>query len=89
MKLNTTMPALKVHCLSSFFKKTYFYFVLAFRLMRGTLPYFQDKKLSVMAMLQQLGPPHLFITLSAAEVGLVSLIFEGCTDAIILCYGMI
>lgn len=40
----------------------------AFKLMRGTPPYFQYKKQSVMAMIRQLGPPHLFLTLSAAEV---------------------
>ena len=43
-------------------------YVSAFKLMRGTAPYFQNKKLSVMAMIRQLGPPHLFVTLSSAEV---------------------
>lgn len=40
----------------------------AFKQMRGTPPYFADKKQNVMAMLRQLGPPHIFLTLSAAEV---------------------
>jgi len=42
----------------------------AFKLMRGTAPYFQFKKLGVMAMLRQLGAPHVFLTLSCAEVNL-------------------
>jgi len=40
----------------------------AFKLMRGTAPYFQFKKHGVMAMLRQLGAPHVFMTLSCAEV---------------------
>lgn len=43
----------------------------AFKLIRGTPPYFQDKKRNVMAMLRQLGPPNIFLTLSAAEVNFV------------------
>ena len=39
-----------------------------FKLIRGTAPYLQDKRNSVMAMIRQLGPPHLFITLSSAEM---------------------
>lgn len=42
----------------------------AFKNMRGTPPYFSDKKQSVMASIRQLGPPHVFLTLSAAEVSL-------------------
>ena len=45
----------------------------AFKLIRGTAPYFQDKKRSVMAMLRQLGSPHLFITLSSAEVIIITI----------------
>lgn len=43
----------------------------AFKHIRGTPPYFQYKKQAVMSMIRQLGPPHLFLTLSAAEVRLI------------------
>ena len=40
----------------------------AFKAIRGTDPYFQHQKTKLMAMIRQLGAPHLFLTLSAAEV---------------------
>ena len=40
----------------------------AFQAVRGTDPYFEQQKLRLMAMIRQLGAPHLFLTLSAAEI---------------------
>ena len=39
----------------------------AFAAIRGTSPYFQQEKLKLLAYIRQLGPPNLFMTLSAAE----------------------
>ena len=39
----------------------------AFKTIRGTSMYFEDKKKDLMAYIRQLGPPTVFCTLSAAE----------------------
>ena len=39
----------------------------AFKTIRGTSMYFEDKKKDLMAYIRQLGPPTIFCTLSAAE----------------------
>jgi hypothetical protein len=39
-----------------------------FKTIRGTSPYFQDAKNKVLGMIRQIGPPNLFLTLSAAEL---------------------
>ena len=39
----------------------------AFKLMRGTAPYFEEAKKNLMAILRQKGCPAIFLTLSSAE----------------------
>ena len=34
---------------------------------RGSPPYWEKRKKEAFAMIRQLGPPHLFLTLSASE----------------------
>ena len=46
----------------------------AFKNVRGTAPYFQQKKKELYAMIRQLGPPNLFFTKSNCEINLTSLL---------------
>ena len=40
----------------------------AFKAIRGTQPYFEYQRLKLMSMIRQIGAPHIFLTLSAAEI---------------------
>merc|ERR1711925_34549 len=42
----------------------------AFKNVRGTTPYFEAKKKELVAMIRQIGPPHIFFTKSAHETSM-------------------
>ena len=46
----------------------------AFKIVRGTTPYFQSKKYDLFPMIRQLGPPHVFFTKSVHQNGMIHLI---------------
>merc|ERR1712030_196307 len=46
----------------------------AFKNVRGTTPYFEAKKKELVAMIRQIGPPHIFFTKSVHETSMLPLI---------------
>merc|ERR1712126_748211 len=46
----------------------------AFKNVRGTTPYFEAKKKDLIAMIRQIGPPHIFFTKSVHETTMLPLI---------------
>merc|ERR1711873_361286 len=46
----------------------------AFKNVRGTTPYFEAKKKDLIAMIRQIGPPHIFFTKSVHETSMLPLI---------------
>merc|ERR1712034_203405 len=45
----------------------------AFKNVRGTTPYFEAKKKELVAMIRQIGPPHIFFTKSVHETSMFAL----------------
>merc|ERR1712243_495007 len=45
----------------------------AFKNVRGTPPYFEAKKKELVAMIRQIGPPHIFFTKSVHETSMFAL----------------
>ena len=45
----------------------------AFENVRGTTPYFEAKKKELVAMIRQIGPPHIFFTKSVHETSMFAL----------------
>merc|ERR1711873_170822 len=45
----------------------------AFKNVRGTTPYFEAKKKDLIAMIRQIGPPHIFFTKSVHETSMLPL----------------
>merc|ERR1712041_24545 len=45
----------------------------AFKNVRGTTPYFEAKKKELVAMIRQIGPPHIFFTKSVHETSIFAL----------------
>ena len=46
------------------------------KVLRGTIPWFQERRSQLFAMLRELGIPAFFVTISANEVGWADLILE-------------